>query len=485
MKNNIRNIKYVLFLCLMVGFSSCQDDFLEITPKGRIISKTVSDYNLTLNNLSLVNVINAFGVGAAQVPMGDEIAAFDPYFSGVAARHQRLFRWEDIVYEPDENAVEMSMTMQSIYIYNAIINGVMDATDGTELTKKSLQAEALAGRAWTYFLLINYYGLPYSESTASTAAGFPIVKDADVTLTGFSRASVKEVYDFIIEDLTTAIPNLPQQTSSRLRMSRSAAEGLLGKVYVFMGRYSDAITHLNSSIEGIATSSNPTRLYDYNVTFGTGGAFMPIGMFGPAFPTLPNNQEIVYAKQFSNNWAFFDNEIILKPSTVTLYGASDLRRNFYSTSAFYGGPYPNGMLRRVGPAAVQFGVVVPELYLLKAECEARLNQLPAAVADVEALRRKRMPVVDAAVSSSVAGNQEALVKFILEERIREFAVQGYRWFDMRRLSVDPVYNQTVTYTHTLFDATGNVLENYQLRPERFALRFPQKVMDQNPGMTNN
>jgi hypothetical protein len=128
--------------------------------------------------------------------------------------------------------------------------------------------------------------------------------------------------------------------------------------------------------------------------------------------------------------------------------------------------------------------VLSDLYLLRAECKARLGDLAGAKMDVEVLRRNRMPETNALVPASIAGQQLALLKFILSERIREFALSGYRWFDMRRLSVDPLFSDN-HYTHKLYSESGTVIDTYVLRPERFVLRFPQKVMDQNPGMQNN
>ena len=95
-----------------------------------------------------------------------------------------------------------------------------------------------------------------------------------------------------------------------------------------------------------------------------------------------------------------------------------------------------------------------------------------------------MPLASSAVPATIAGQQLLLLNFIFEERIREFAVTGYRWFDMRRLSVDPLFGNN-TFTHTLYSETGSVLSTFTLKPERFVLRFPQKVMDENPGMQNN
>lgn len=470
----------ILTLAVLCGLLfSCKKTFLEVTPKGKLIAQKVSDYNLLLSNLDFVNI-----GGNAQAAMGDEIAAVEPFFSGSTLKTQRLFRWDDVVYEPNEDADEMKVPLQNIYMFNKIINEVPAATDGFEQDKLSIAAEAMAGRAWTYFLLINYFGKPYNAATSASDPGFPIVKQADVTETKFTRATVKEVYDFIVSDLTTAIPNLPAKTTHRLRMSKAAGEGLLAKVYMFMGKFSEALPLLNAAFTDINNSVIPVRLYDYNVTFATGGMFMPIGLFGPAYPNIPNNEENVFGKQATSSWTFVNNELVITKQTADLYAATDLRLKFYTNTAYSGPVYPNGMLRRFGPGSIQYGVVLPDLYLLRAECKARLNDLPGAKADLEILRGKRMPVANADVPSAIAGQQLPLLKFIMEERIREFAVLGYRWFDMRRLSVDPLFSGA-TYTHSLYSATGTVNATYTLKPVRFTLRFSQKVTDENPGMENN
>ncbi|MBV8251518.1 MAG: RagB/SusD family nutrient uptake outer membrane protein [Chitinophaga sp.] len=481
MKKILHYSRLAVWLLFTTSVFSCKKSFLEIKPKGKTIAQTTNDYNLLLNNYDLFNID-----ADAQAAMGDEIAAVEPYFSGTDLRTQRLFRWDAVIYEPQQNANEMAVPMRNIYNYNKIINEVLNAAEGTDQQKKSLQAEAMAGRAWTYFLLINYYGKPFNNATSSTDPGFPIITTADVTQTKFTRASVKDVYDFIIKDLTTAIPALPAQTTHRLRMSKAAAEGILGKVYTFMGRFSDALPQLNAAITDMASAAIPVGLYDYNVNFGPGGSFLPISFFGPTYPTIVDDKENLYGKQFINYWTFISDEFVINPQTVALYDPADLRLNFYAnTPAFGGNTYPGGMLRRTGPAGIQFGVQVPDLYLLRAECKARLNDLPGAKADVEALRVNRMPSTNASVPTAIASDQKALVKFILEERIREFAVEGFRWFDMRRLSVDPDFSATVGNVHNVYSSSGQVTQTLTLKPERLVLRFPQKLMNQNPGMENN
>jgi hypothetical protein len=467
-------------LLIAVTLPACKKDFLEINPKGKLIATKTVEYDAFLYGIPLSASMQVV------TPMGDELAALQPYFSTMPVQHARLFRWQDDIYDPAAPAPEFRDHLALLYSYNKVINEVMASTEGTEQQKKALYAEGLAGRAWTYFWLINLYGKPYNASSSATDLGFPIITKADATETNFARASVKEVYDFMVADLTEAIPNLPAQTTHRLRMSKPAAEGLLGKVYVFMGKYNEALVQLNAAIAGMSSSSIPVGLYDYNVTFGPGGSFLPVGSNGPVQPTALDNKESFMARQSENRWSSGSNELLINPKTVALYDSSDLRRKFYARAPRNSTtPYPLGMLRRTAPGFYKTGVVVPDLYLLSAECKARLNDLAGAKEDVETLRKNRMPAANAIVPTAIASDRKALVAFILEERIREFALLGSRWLDMRRLSVDPEFSSTVGTTHTLYSASGTVESNFTLRPERLVLRLPLVVIEKNPGMEDN
>ena len=77
-----------------------------------------------------------------------------------------------------------------------------------------------------------------------------------------------------------------------------------------------------------------------------------------------------------------------------------------------------------------------------------------------------------------------MIRFVIDERQREFAMTGYRWFDIRRLSTNRLY-EGKTYTHVIYGTDGKVVETYTLTPDRMTLRFPLKLMAQNPSMPNN
>ncbi|WP_256003956.1 RagB/SusD family nutrient uptake outer membrane protein [Pedobacter deserti] len=474
-----RYITYpLLMLTVLFSGMSCKKSFLEVLPKGKVIAVNVKDYELLLNNPDLQNV------GAdAQILLGDEVTMEEPYYSGLTLREQQLFTWSADIYQPDENAAETSGPLSAIYTYNKIINEVMEASDGTLQQKKAILAEALAGRAWTYFLLINYYGKPYEQSTAAADPGFPIITTADITVNRFTRASVQEVYNFIVADLERALPDLPAQVFHRLRMSRPAAQALLGKVHVFMRRFNDALPLLESALQGFTTAQTPLGLYDYNQTFAPNGEFMPVDFFGPNYPLTPDNREVAYLRQFSNFHALM-NTLQVNSQTMALYNPADFRLLLYSPTPFpVGDPFQAGAQRRTAPTIVPFGVNLPEVYLLLAECKARANDRQGAVTALEQLRSKRLPQAEAAVPGAVSADQKRLLDFVFEERLREFAGLGFRWFDMRRLSVDPLFTMPV-YTHTLRGADGST-EVYTLKKERLVLKIPKRILQTNPGMPDN
>ncbi|NML40700.1 RagB/SusD family nutrient uptake outer membrane protein [Chitinophaga sp. G-6-1-13] len=484
-----------LLICVTtpVGFTACNKSFLEVVPLGSQVASSTSDYDKLMNSPDFYQ--SRFAGGWQEVVlMEDDLAAEDALFSTVSQHMTRLFQWQDVIYFPNDPyqrpPLLLSGLMTNQYQLNKIINEVMNSGGGTDEQKRSIRAEARATRAWSNFQLINLYAKPYQAATAGTDPGFPIITQTDITATIFKRGTVQEMYDFIIRDLTEALPDLPVVPAIRTRMSKPAAEGLLGKIYLFMGRYSDALPMLNAAFNDLGAGG--ATLYDYNLTLGTGGSFLPMDPnIGPA--KGPGNSYIdltesvlfkVYYNAGYNGNLYGNNGLVLTPQTAALFGASDLRLRLYTNKNPDGSLNPGGRLRKYGVKYTRYGLELSELYLLRAECKARLNDLPGAVADVETLRQHRMPVADAAVPAAVADDQVALIKFMIEERIREFAMEGYRWFDMRRLSVDPLF-AGITFTHTLYNKDGSTSVFTLRQPNRLVMQLPYNYMQYNPGMSNN
>lgn len=482
--------KSIFLSLLCAGLVSCKKDFLHIVPQGAQIAVTTNDYSLLMNDAGLSQYTYAGG-WQGQAIMGDEMAAESSKFNAAILPAQAAFRWDDQIFQVADIDWSTQLWLANLYQLNKVINEVSQSTGGSDQQKKAILAEAQASRAWVYFQLINFYGKPYQASSAGADPGFPIILTADITVTKFTRSSVQEVYDFIIKDFTAAIANLPVNSVSGIHFNKAAAEGLLGKVYLYMGKNAEALAQFNAAFNDNAARSVPAVLYDYNTAFAAGGKFTPISDNGPNnSPGFNHNDftESIVSKSFYNYTlsgnGFGNDAFVLAPQAAALFGSSDLRLKFYAPQFPYNEPNPSGRLRKYAVEYSQFGLQISELYLLRAEVKARLNDLPGAVTDVEMLRKNRMPSADASIPVTVAGNQTALIKFVFDERLREFAMEGYRWFDMRRNSVDPIFSGQ-TYTHTLFNNADNTVTTYTLRPVRLTLKLPLSLTTANPDMVNN
>lgn len=477
----MQNIKYItkvtLFALMLVGLASCEDSFLEIVPKESLIIEKTSDYELLLNNKAM-----QYGFSEAPILMSDDLVSVESFFKGEAARVQRIFNWEDDINEADGDGKEMGQ-LRTLYTFNKIINEVMSSVGGTEAEKKTIMAEARAQRAFIHFYFVNLYGKPYNEATADTDLGFPIITEADLTNSNYRRASVKEVYAFVIDELTATLPDVPN-FHHRFRMSKSSIRLMLGKAYMYMGKFEEALPFLVAASSN-GTPENPIRLVNYNTALYAGGEYFPIGVFGPKMPLGPYRTEVFYAKWVMCYNAFTKSSIVPSPEAMALFDPTDERLKFYSTLP-YGSSVPivAGLSRKAGMYSPHVGLTLPNLYLLRAECKARLNDLSGAVTDVEFLREHRMPEAIAAVPAGIASDRLSLLNFIIDERRREFLLQDKRWYDMRRFSVDPLFSGA-TYTRTSYDASGNPHTTVTMDPKRLTMRLPQKVVAQNPGMVNN
>ncbi|WP_343743559.1 RagB/SusD family nutrient uptake outer membrane protein [Chitinophaga sp.] len=483
MKSIHRALLPILFISLMLQ-TSCSKDFLEIEPKGSRVAKMTPDYEQLMNAVSLQVSY------PPSLYMGDEMAAQATYMDAAQIRTQRLFRFEARVYDEDQLPNE-TWPLTNIYTFNKVINEVMQSQGGTDQQKRAILAEAKVGRALCHLYFLNDFSLPYNAATAVTDLGVPLLTKADVTQTTFVRASVQECYDFIIKDLTDALPDLGPLTHRR-KFSRLAAEFILGRVYLYMAKFSEASAHVDAAFAELGKAEVPLALYDYNVVLDpdNDNSWFPDFGFGLSnYPLAANNAQVIYNLSMINFQLQQANTYVFSPETAALYDPADKRLKLFSGTEMFNPDktFPGGMKRYSASlfSGLEIGPSLPDLYLMRAELKARAGDLAGAKSDLEMLRSKRMPANIATVPANIAENKDALVRYILDERIREFATSGMRWWDMRRLSVDPVYSNTVNYTHKLYDDAGNVVATYTLRPARFALKFGERMLAANKGLVEN
>lgn len=487
--------KYLLLTAIVaIGLTGCKD-YLDIKPKGKDVAEKIEHFDGLFNTTGMVNlsysVVNEGNTTLLQSNtyysvMSDEIDVTAECVREMDVLQEKAYRWERDIFTSEYDCAEWGSPYNQNYTLNVIINNVMKAVDGTPEQKQALFAEASVRRAFNYLLLAQFFAKPYNSATAATDLAVPLANEANTTITKFERATVQQLYDFVIKEMEDNCKYLPAETTFNLRMSKAAGYTLLGRAYLYKGDYPKALENLNIAFEALkGSSADVVGLFDYNVKMQEWG-FNPakpwaFAMASYPYPNRAAYKESMYTLQSSipGSFYFYKPSTFVKDEYIAKYGVSDLRRNFFAKKSYTGiEEYPK--YRKIQQTAINVCASVPDLYLMLAECEARVGSADKAKGYLLELRKNRMPAADAPVPATVS-TKDDLVKFVIDERLREFMQSGYRWFDMRRLWNDPLFQYLKAgYTHS--DGNGGTIS---LSEDRLVMAIPEKVMILNTNWENN
>ena len=483
----------ILSVVLLLG--GCKD-FLDVKPKGKDIPETIEHYNGMFNSTNLTSVTYSqvtelgtkLGVSTLyNIFMGDELMATQTSVSELDFKMNQAYQWEGKIFGEEDDVCEWATMYQQIYTFNVIINNVMDASGGTNKRKLELQAEARVNRAFRYLILAQYFGKPYNESTANSDLCVPLIVEDDMNLKNLKRNTVQEVYDFIIKELEESCPDLVESTNHPLRIYQCAGWFFLGRAYWVKGDYENARIALEKALKSSEINTTGITLWDYNQMLSEWGynSAKPYA-WTSGFPANNTgaNKEVVYNYQYSISSissATGQPKLFIKEKYMDLYGQDDLRRNFFSNKTRTGAAM-EGYRRLPCRTIFNLGVEMPDLYLMLIECQARSTDQALqneARINLEEFRRHRMSQEAAVIPTDIT-SQEKLIRFVVEERLREYMMTGIRWFDMRRLWNDPLFQDwKAEYTHTDGEST------YALTEDRLVYQIPPKILVFNNDWQNN
>ena len=458
---------YILPLLLGVLLTSC-NDFLGIKPKGSLIPEKDQDFEYMLNYAQLLKTgesYPAFLTDDAYLPYESQ-NMISQGFVGADQSTKNAYSFQPDIFGASDDDGLWVYSYQRIYYYNTIINW---ADGEEELTDKGkvIKAEALTGRALDYLYLVNGYGKHYDPATASSDLAVPLITEALATQESKPRATVQEVYDLIISDLTEAVPLLPNRpVLNSFRASKPAAMGVLARAYLYMGNYEEALKYANQTLE------INSALLDYK-TLTVNPQMLGLSMVD--MPQTLDNPESIYARtapySFGNAFSVFPSA-----SLEAIYDKeNDLRWQHefdHSSQIYYSSPeaiYMPGW-------EINLGIATPEMYLIAAECEARIGNPQRALDLLNTLRDNRIVGVEPIQTSDKA----EILRLVLLERRREYAEVGmFRLIDLKRLAKDPA--NAVTFTRELNGESWTIVPG----DPRLVLPIPRNVMAKNPLLVQN
>ncbi len=445
-------LKSTLYIFLPLLFLNSCRDYVEVEQVGNNrILKYTSDYRAIANNYNDIT-----SSGGIYLIANADVEFPTTYQNGVNTIWGNSYTWQDRIYDPSQGDSDWLGLYKAVYYSNVILDGVMGSEKGTDAEKKEIYAEAFVHRAFAYLQLVNTYGPQFDPASANSEKAVPLLLKPEL-FSSLDRSTVGQVYDQIISDLKSALENgIQDDPQFNVLPSKRAVYALLARTYLLMGEYQLSLENAEKALQ------MQKGLIDLK-SLAT----------GYAYPVLIQNPEVIFSKTLLLTY----NRAPLSNDLLNSFGSSDLRYDYYTIagniaiSPTYTGrgfgiatySYTNG---------INVGVSVPEMYLIAAECYARSGKITEAVNYLNILRAKRFKS-GTAYTVSATTNKEAL-DLVLTERQKEFIGRGFRWFDQRRLNLDPVYRKT--YTRVFKGQT------YTLEPNSDGYVFPinQNYIDLNP-----
>lgn len=136
---------------------------------------------------------------------------------------------------------------------NDIIKSFPADTEDPDAINKIAQARAI--RAFSYLNIAPYFQFSYAAGGADLPC-VPIVTETTEDFTNNPRATVSDVYAFIIEDLTYAIENLEGYTRpDKGKVDQQVAYGLRARAYLNMQMWAEAAADAAKAAEGYTPAS--------------------------------------------------------------------------------------------------------------------------------------------------------------------------------------------------------------------------------------
>lgn len=406
--------KYVLVLFVMIAGASCTKlDFKPIdTIPPEQAFRNISDINMGL--LGAYAMVDYSMISLSTI-VSDE-ATF-PVENSVG--NNDAFRW---LYNSGSGSVT---SLYSDY-YRAIdrVNRTIAGMDlltfiGTDVpTANRYRGELLALRAYLHFELLRAYAEAYQPG----AMGVPYMKKSAL---GYpARDNFEVVIAAANEDLIAAKALIPGTFNDKTRITKLAVSAMQARVALYAKNWTDAITYATEVISaaplaskeqfpGIWKDANDDEVIWKLKRVGTtdsnvGGLFY-----------RQTGEIVLYAPAFKLIGAFDQVNDLRYPAYVKFDPGRTGTKSKYLVNKYIGGTATPGLtdikMFRTG-----------EMYLIRAEAEA--ESTGDAAGDLNKLRAARINgYVDAVFSGKTA-----LIEAIYTERFKELALEGHRYFDLRR-----------------------------------------------------
>ena len=348
---------------------------------------------------------------------------------------------------------------QTIVSTNVVINADRAKITGDVTTLNHYLGEAYAIRALAHFDLLKLYGQQYQQSDRTKALGVPYTKVFGKAIYP-ARETVQRTYELIMEDLNAAISNLSasKDDTSAHYITTFAAYALKARVALFFEDWATARDAAKYIIDHKGSRFDIAAPDDFAKTFTTDNTKNQI------FSIANSDSDNVNTNSLGNIYFGSYGDVVMLNDLYSKYETGDVRKALFS-EVKAGKTYR--MRKQTDIIGSQDIPIIryEEVVLTYAEALFRLGDTANALAQLNLIPAKRRAT---AYTSATLEN-------ILLERRKEFAGEGFRFYDIARNKQDmPLVDDalqtygTVTYGSYKYSfpipddemgANGNMVQN--------------------------
>jgi hypothetical protein len=460
--NEMKTYRYILAALFFISCFACNKK-LDVLPQNNVTSIEDGDDVKALLYGSYSSLQGASGFGERYIFIADLLANTDMVdYVGSFSNYRDILNKN----QTRESSIATGIWTNS-YLLIEDMNVVLDKLDlVNEDERDAVAAEAKFMRGVAYFELVNYFAQPYAAGSTGSNAGVPLVLEPtyiyDASKNKPSRASVEDVYQQVIKDLTDAADGLPE-TADNGRATKYAAEAFLSRVYLNMADYAKAATMADDVISSGYFNLTSTFNQAFNNPSNSPEDIFGIQNTAQSNAGTSNNGLSTfyrYAYDANGNGAGGRGEAQVDASYFDHFDdPNDFRAGFVSEGYSItgnGGIYTLKWLTfyRVIPV-----IRLAEMYLTRGEANLRKGGAP--IGGVAPLKDINM-VRERAGAEDLAGvNGQDFV----DERFRELAFEGDRLWTLKRLKLD--------------------VGDYSYDDPKLVLPIPQREIDANSNLTQN
>lgn len=472
-------MKKTVFILTIIGLftlQSCREEYLVTEPTETLSTPSVEQkvngmYQLMIQNFTGGTTqhedYGQKGVDVFLDMMQSDIA----YQRDVYGRYRTVANYTAFLNNENiNNYIPWRYYYKMVYSANDIIND-FDKANGEG--PKEFLGQALAMRAYAYFYLLQLY----TKEFAPADKGVPIV--TSIVQEKSEMSTQQQVYDLIIADLTEAEKLLDGfARSNKIKVDKTVVQGLLAYTYAAMNNPAKSLEYANKVIGAypITTAAQLTGGFNNLATSPSWvwGANLEEDMGLDLVSWWGQMDIYTYSYQSVGDYKTVDDLLRLSIKD------GDVRKNQFVKFTSGGVDYWMGANKFYHPAKQIQGqrnistdyvfMRSDEFHLLKAEAQAKQNDLAGAKATLKTLLANRMTDfadIDAATT------QQALVNQIhLQTRI-ELWGEGKSYLSSKRNHMKIVRGQNHQYLKGL---------SMESTDDRFTFQIPQAEVINNPNL---